>query len=219
MRQELADIGRVPNLPRSALACWWSITALIRATQGPCYLWTFTAGSGVYPDHYFGNMHRALTCNVKNMAQRETQSSDGGTIPRNWGGVRVFEVHPEGHGLHAHWVMRGRMPWELMQRAAIKAGLGYIVHVDPKPVTVSAAYYLACYLTKGDKLEGCRQWANIGTWDGIGKRDLVLDSQRIRDVKAWRYYWVRKGKKPYHAYLMALRCVEDGMVIPGANPF
>lgn len=115
--------------------------------------------------------------------------------------------------------MRGFMPWDLMQAASLKAGLGKIVHVDPKPVSKATAYYLACYLTKGERVEGVRMWSNIGTYDGIGKRDILLDSQRIRDIKGWRYYFQAQGKPGYVAYLLACRMVDDGIPLPGTDPF
>jgi len=212
-----AVIGSIPFLPRSALACWWSISHLIRV-YSPCYLWTFTMAK-VYPDAWFGNMHRSLTRNVSDAAKRQYKSSTGGTIPKSWGGVRVFEVHPRGHGLHAHWVMNGYMDWHIMQQCAIKAGFGKVVHVDPKPVSLATAYYLACYLTKNDKIHGCRQWANIGNYEGVGKRDITQDSARIQLIKAWQWYYRQQGDHRYLAYRKAVQNAEDGLPIPGANPF
>jgi len=200
------DIGRVPYLPKSALACWWSISHLIR-TCSPCYLWTFTCAQ-VLPDNYFGNMHRTLVANVGNWAKREKKSSDGVTLPKNWGGVRVFELHPKGHGIHAHWVVRGYMCWELMQKAALQAGLGKIVHVDPEPVTAATAYYLAKYLTKEEKLQGVRQWSNIGTYEGIGKRDVIVESERLTRIKNLALWHRSQGKHRYTAYRLALQEVD-----------
>lgn len=201
-------IGHVPFLPKSALACWWSINHLIR-TASPCYLWTFTCAQ-VVPDNYFGNMHRSLIRNINDCARRQTpKSSDGGTIPKNWGGVRVFELHPKGHGIHAHWVVRGYMPWELMQKAALKSGLGKIVHVDPEPVSIGTAYYLSKYMTKEEKLRGVRQWSNIGTYEGIGKRDVVVESKRLDRIKALALFFRSQGKHRYTAYRLALQEVES----------
>jgi len=213
----LADIGRVPILPRSALACWWSIYYL-RSVASPCYLWTFTAGQ-VMPHHWFALAHSRFLTKVKNAAVRGTKGSDGGTIPRNWGGVRVIEEHPGGHGLHSHMVLRGRMPWHLLQSLAVESGLGRVVHVDPRPVSEAMGYYLASYLAKNGKIEGIRQWANVGTWDGIGKRDIVIESDRIKEIKAWQTYWRGKGRTRYVAYRLAIECVDDGRSIPGTEPF
>jgi len=211
-----AELLRPPMLCRSALACWFSIMHLIESTQGPCYLWTFTTVKP-YPDHYFGNMHGNLTLAMKDESRK---FSTGGKIPNDWGGVRVFEVHEKrkGGGLHAHWVMRGRMDWYTVSECAKRAGLGR-VHVDPKPVTMRVAYYVASYLTKNGKLHGVRQWSNIGTYDGIGKRDIEMDSDRIRDIKAWQLLFRGRGDHRYLAYRKALQMVDEGIPLPGTVPF
>jgi len=212
------DIGKVPFLPRSELACWWSIFSLIRQASPDVWFWTFTSPYAL-PLWWFGQRHRLLVAHVNNYAQRQITSSPGGTIPRNWGGVRVFETNPKGTGFHSHWVIRGRCCWYLMQRAAVAAGLGKVVWVDPKPATAKTAWYLATYLTKEKTMVGARKWANIGTWDGIGKRDIIMDSQRIRDIKAWRAYYLSTGKHGYVAYRLAVEAVNAGQSAPGQVPF
>jgi len=205
----LEDVGTLPFLPRSALACYWSISHLVRSSSF-CSFWTITAVE-VMPDSWFGQAHINLIRAMSNAAR-------SGRIPRNWGGVRVFEPHPGGHGLHAHWVMRGRMPWDVVQDLAKSVGLGR-VHVSPKKVTVKSAGYLALYLSKSDKLRGVRQWANIGTYDGIGKRDIVQDSERIREIKAWLVVLAAQGIHRFRAYRMAVQNVDDGKFAPGSDPF
>lgn len=199
-------------LARSALACWFSIMHLIESTQGPCYLWTFTTAKP-YPDDWFGNMHGNL---IKYMGHESRQFSTGGKIPKDWGGVRVFEVHEKrkGGGLHAHWVMRHYMDWHTVNRLAAKAGFGRI-NVDPRPVTPAVAHYLASYLTKSSKLRGVRQWANIGTYDGVIGRNLVIISPRIERIKQLVAYYRNAGKHPYLAYRLALMDVDaDGGDVP-----
>lgn len=213
----MIEISPPPFLPRSALACWWSIAHLIRVAS-PCYLWTFTSPYAM-PLWWFGLRHGKLVRFVSDWAQLQKQSSHGGTIPRNWGGVRVFETNPKGTGFHAHWVMRGRMDWHLMQAAALKAGLGKIVHVHTRPVGLKTAHYLATYLSKEDAMPGARRWANLGTYDGIGKRDIIQDSQRIRDIKAWHLYYMGLGQHRFMAYKRAVLAVDSGMSLPNAVPF
>jgi len=215
--KELVDIGHVPFLPRSALACWWSVMHLIR-TASPCRFWTFTSPYAM-PLWWFGERHRKLVTYVNLAAKQGKKGSHGGTICRNWGGVRVFEVNPNGTGFHAHWVMRGRMDWYLMQELAIKAGLGEVVLLSPRPCTPKTAYYVAKYLLKGDALPGARKWANIGTYDGITGRDIVNDSARIRDIKAWQVVFRAQGKHRFLAYRMAVQMVDDGIPLPGTVPF
>lgn len=213
------DIGFVPFLPRSALACWWSISHLIRSEpKGTVWFWTFTSSSAM-PLWWFGQRHGHLVRYVSNMAARQIKGTDGGTIAKNWGGVRVFETNPKGTGFHAHWVVRGYCDWFLMQRAALAAGLGKVVWVDPRPATPKLAYYLAQYLTKETGLKGARKWANIGTYDGIGKRDIVNHSVRIEDIKAWALYFRAQGKHRFLAYRMAVDMVDQGKAIPGSGPF
>jgi len=200
------SIARVPLLPRYALACWFSILHLIESTKGPCHLWTFTTEE-VVPDEWFGNMHRVL---IKYMGHAARQFSTGGKIPPNWGGVRVFELFREKEGgtLHAHWVMRGFMDWYAVNDCASRAGFGR-VHVDPDPVTRRTAHYLASYLGKQGKLRGIRQWANIGTYDGVRGRDVSFDSIRNRKLKLHMAYHKVMGKGNYAAYLHALQDLQQ----------
>jgi len=214
------EIGRIPFLPRSALACWWSIRYLITSEpEGTVWFWTFTTPTAL-PLWWFAKRHGDLVRRVNNMAQRQTQSLHGSTIPRNWGGVRVFEPNPKGTGFHAHWVVRGYYDWHLMQRAAVAAGLGKVVWVDPRPATVKLAWYLASYLVKGEGLAGARKWANIGTYDGIGKRDIVMQSDRIDYIKrqALMYRTVYK-KHPLVAYRLACADAQERTKPIGEVPF
>lgn len=105
--------------------------------------------------------------------------------------------------------MRGRMNWNLVQRCALRAGFGKIVHVNPHPVTPKVAHYLANYLAKNGKLRGVRQWANIGTYDGVGKRDIVITSKRIERIKALQAYFRSVGHHRYTAYRLAIQEVNE----------
>lgn len=203
----LQEIGRIPFLRRSALACWWSVNRLVRTSSQPCFLWTFTIEDNV-PDYVFATRHSQFVKGVS-IAARRQDSYDGVTIPRSWGGVRVFE-HGERRGrIHAHWVVRGRMPWHYMQHLAIRAGLGRVVHVDPKPVGPQVAHYISDYLVKGDKLRGLRAWSCIGTYQGVRNCDIEQDSERIRAIKAWQIYFRMQGKHRLLAYRLAIQAVDD----------
>lgn len=206
----LSDIGKVPFLPRSALACWWSITHLIRSEPpGTVWFWTFTCPTAM-PLWWFGQRHASLVDRINKFAKRQTKSSHGGTIPKNWGGVRVFEMNPKATGFHAHWVIRGYYDWWLMQEAAIAAGMGKVVWVDPDPATERTAYYLATYLLKDEGLKGARKWANIGTYDGIGKRDIVQTSDRIEWIKRQALMYRRiYGKSAFLAYRLACADADE----------
>lgn len=106
-----------------------------------------------------------------------------------------------------------------MQQAAIKAGLGRVVWVDPRPATPALGYYLANYLTKDDSLKGARRWANIGTYDGIGGRDIVMDSPRIQFIKARAMmYRTVYGKHPLVAYRLAVHDADQPQPL-GETPY
>lgn len=207
------DIGPLPFLGRSALACFWSISHLIRTTPEGCYFWTVTP-INVVPDSWFARMHSNFITKVKNAAARGTQGSTGGTLAKNWGGVKVIEVSPGGHGLHSHLVLRGYMDYHLMDRLAKEAGLGMVFR-HPDKATPALSFYLASYLGKDQEpLNGIRRWNCVGTYDGIGKRDIVQTSNRIEKIKAYQRQNIALGKHRYVAYRDALLRVQYEMDSP-----
>lgn len=169
------------GLSASAAACYMSILYLIQ-NHSPCYLWTLTTAESL-PDSYYGNMHSVVMRNMGTAARN-------GLIPANWGGVRVVEVHPGGHGLHYHWVMRGRMDISVVRGITTRAGFGRInIAQNPnktvRVVDEGAAAYLVKYLMKkGDKPMGARRWACIGTYEGVKTRDVIFDSPSIAFFRA-----------------------------------
>lgn len=153
---------------KATVACWWSILHLI-LDHSPCHLWTLTT-STTLPHSYYGNMHSLLMKHIGHAVEN-------GSLP-HFGGVRVVEDHPGGHGLHYHWVIRGRVSVNVIRRLATKAGFGRI-HVDPDPCTPWVAPYLAKYLTKQSRIAGIRSWSCIGDYDGIKTRDIEVQSRSI----------------------------------------
>jgi len=153
---------------RSSVACWWSIKNLIEKYE--CYFWTLTCPDSP-PDYSYGERHRELLKRLRDDAR------DYGVPPVC--GVRVVEAHPGGHGLHYHWVLAGRLPIRRVLARGKQVGFGRI-SVDSRPCTPAVAPYLCKYLIKGDRLHGVRMWANIGTWDGVGVRDIQVDSDSVR---------------------------------------
>jgi len=161
------------GLTRSGVACWWSIMRLIEtyhAQNIPCFLWTLTTSTPL-PDSYYGNMHSMLMSKMRDAVR-------SGDL-KSWGGVRVIEPHPGGHGLHFHWVMHGFMPVHVIRKLATACGFGRI-DVNPDPVSNRVASYLAKYLVKSRKdssdVFGVRRWACIGDYDGVKTNDVVDES-------------------------------------------
>jgi len=160
------------NLSASGLACWWSITRLIESAPDDCWFWTLTIVEQV-SDNVASNMHRELT---RQLAQRVRE----GLWPRGWGGVKVVEIHPGGHGLHFHWVIKGRVPIRVLLDTARPLGFGRIT-VDEKPAGLATAGYLAKYLTKQkhQKLDGLRRWGCLGSYQGVRSRDIEFLSPSV----------------------------------------
>jgi len=141
-------------------------------------MWTLTFAK-VYPDSWCGNMHALLVRKLGDDAKA------GYMGPHGFSGVRVTEVHPGGHGIHFHWIMRGRLPLHRVRKRAKECGFGHIFIARDernrfRKVDEGAAGYVAKYLTKGDKLAGVRSWACIGSYDGTKTKDIEFDSQQNR---------------------------------------
>jgi len=171
-----------PNgLNRSGVACWWSILNLIQSAEQegvPCFMWTLTFAK-TYPDSWCGNMHARLVRALGDDGKAGKLGKHG------FGGVRVTEVHPGGHGIHFHWIIKGRIPLGTVRRRAREAGFGHVFIARDKNnrfrrVDAGAAGYVCKYLTKGDKLAGVRSWACIGVYDGTKTKDIEFDSASNR---------------------------------------
>ena len=103
-------------------------------------------------------------------------------------GLRVFELHPGGHGLHVHvvtnrfWgVNRIRRLWQL---SSIGGGR---VHVLPIPV--ERAKYAGKYLRKQGRPEcfqGVRMWSSFGGGEYCRVRDVEIDCDWKRIFRALR---------------------------------
>lgn len=184
VRKTPAHVNPFPpnGLTRSGIACWWSILNLIKESNEKgiqCFMWTLTFEK-VYPDSWCGNMHRLLVGYLRDEARNRPQ-----LFPFGFGGVRVVEVHPQGHGLHYHWVIRGRIPLSIVRRCARRAGFGHVFIARDdrrrfRAVDLGAAGYVAKYLTKSDKIKGVRSWSCIGDYNGTLTKNIEFDSRKNR---------------------------------------
>ncbi len=95
-------------------------------------------------------------------------------------GVRVFELHPNGHGLHVHVVTTEFISVNQVRPICKRFGWGR-VHVK-RISGAKASNYLAKYLTKqrkawhGAKLTGVRWW---GVFGKVEKHVRVVDIECI----------------------------------------
>jgi len=192
------------GLTRSGVACWWSIYNLISESVTPCYLWTLTFKE-VYPYSYYGNMHRSLVAYLINDDKRGYLGPDG------FAAVRVIEEHPGGHGLHYHWIVKGRMPINRVRLRAEQCGFGRINIAQDKKTgrvkvcDVGAAGYLAKYLTKNEKLPGVRAWACLGRYKGVATKDIEFRSKEADVFRAAYREGIRSGMPRNQAFTHATK--------------
>jgi len=150
-------------------SAWALKFTLRRFESAPCYLWTFTFAD-VLP--------------YREAARRWSRFCRL-VLVRGFGvqGVRVFELHPGGHGLHVHCITRVGL-----RRAQVRAiwaavsgfGLG---RWDIARVAGESALYALKYVQKGSRspgLGGVRLWATFGGFAGCRARDVSRDTPESR---------------------------------------
>ena len=162
------------NLPTKSR--WAFDKSVERLAEGSrqLYLWTFTFREAID----VADARRRWTRFLNEF--NKWRHRDGRSI--DLAGVRVFELHPGGHGLHIHVLNRAfwgvdsiRHLWQL---ASIGGGR---VHV--KPIPVDRAYYAGKYLRKKGRAEcfhGVRMWAGFGGFDYCRVRDVRIESNWTR---------------------------------------
>jgi len=115
----------------------------------------------------------------------------------NIAGVRVFEVHPGGHGLHVHFLCNRFVPARLVWGLSRKHGLG---RVDVVRADAGISAYLSKYLCKtGPRLaKGLRRWAAFGTSPRLGVANVKVETTETEYIKRRN-----AGRKvPYRDYMV-----------------
>lgn len=163
---------------KSAYACA-SILGLM-GVAGDLYMWTFTR-----PDYI---ADPRIAARAWSRLQRDLRRSLG------FRGVRVFELHPGGHGLHVHVVVEGRYDINEIERLCIlhgwgRKGAGLDVRAVDGP---GAVYYVTKYL-KPSRLQGgglvmprgVRLWASFGlpAERRVRVRDVSVEGPRADAYK------------------------------------
>jgi len=152
--------------------------------RGQVYLWTVTFRE-VMSDRRVGIAYHYF--------QRDLIRLFHGNIA----GVRVFEIHPGGHGLHVHFLCNRFVPARLVWGLSRKHGLG---RVDVVRADAGISSYLSKYLGKtGPRLaKGMRRWAAFGTAPRFGVANVKVESMEAEYIKT------RTGgrKVPFREYLV-----------------
>lgn len=123
----------------------------------------------------------------------------------NVGGIRVFEPHPGGHGLHVHVLLNRRVNVHQVKRLTRKHGLGRDDVQDK--VGRDAAQYLCKYLWKGGPTvsPGVRRWASFGAVRKVRVKNVHVDSSEAEHMRI-----LTAGKKmTYNQYIAAYAHVRS----------
>jgi len=172
-----------------ALEC--NVKLLFEAGR-PVYFWTFTLPQQLHP-YDAAALWKPL----------------GRDLVRSVGlaGVRVFELHPKGHGLHVHLATNNYVRVEVVREIVRKHNWGRI-HVCKWDLEECAGY-MAKYLTKqrkyykGQKILGIRWWALFG--------DLP-DRVRVLDVVSRSFF-----KEIFHSLTDDMVVICMGAKLPVAG--
>lgn len=163
---------------------------------GQLYFWTFTRRKCEDVKHVRKSWNKALTY-IKRACP-------------TFCGVRVFELHPGGHGLHVHVVTNARFDVRVVRSALRKTGWGrmHVMRLHGSKVKTTAGY-CSKYCTKAKRpecLKGWRLWAPFGKWEHCRCLDVAYDStpKRVyewlgRNVMDW------ESMKWYERYSMMIR--------------
>lgn len=141
---------------KSKVACEFSVS---RITDP--HMWTFTIPVKVEPRvaaRLWSNLARDLV-----------------RVLGMWG-IRVYEPHPGGHGLHVHVIVSGRYDVNKVRSYSDRHGFGRI-HV----CKVDSPEYVAKYLSKSRRRndwKGIRLWASFGV-----KRARGWQPSKVRDIE------------------------------------
>ncbi len=164
-------------MAKSAEVCAMAIDSLLAGRES-CRLWTFTVPF-VQPPR--------VTAHMWSLLQRDLVRG------LHFQAVRVFELHPRGHGLHVHAITPHFYPVDFVRAISREHGWGRI-HVKLIPSCVAG--YVTKYLSKQfwrpfKELAGMRLWACVGRdedWNGVSCKNVVYDSPSTSFFRAIQYH-------------------------------
>lgn len=192
-------------MSRSAIAFTMSLDALVEGHRY-CRLWTFTlpGKDAILPrqaGRMWGNLQRRLVREV------------------GFFGVRAYELHPGGHGLHVHAVAAKYFDVNHVRSIAKACGFGR-VHVCCIPC--DKARYIGKYLSKQQRypeLKGMRLFARVGAskFRGVPTKNIeCISAQGKIFRKFFEALSYQQRERLYH-YVRRLSvlaaCVDCGIFV------
>ena len=155
---------KLPSKTRFAFEC--SSSGIPANRKKHIYLWTFT-----FADLIPVTEARQLWSKfLKRFGQWNKRN---GKVFR---GLRVFELHPGGHGLHVH-IITSNFAFVNTIRRMWRRHKGGRVHV--LPIAENRRNYVAKYLSKSDRpscFKGVRLWAPFGGMEHTRVKDIQIQS-------------------------------------------
>jgi hypothetical protein len=149
---------------KSKQAFLFSTECIPPGKNGRIYLWTFT-----FVDALDVSVGRKAWSEFLKKLRRVKRYL-------KFSGLRVFELHPDGHGLHIHVLTSDFL--QINQVRALWATVGGgRVHLLPIPP--ERAGYLGKYLRKAGRpacFKGARMWAAFGGCDHTKVKDVTIES-------------------------------------------
>jgi hypothetical protein len=159
------------NLPtKSKMAFQWSAESIPTNRHGNLYFWTFTFAEVL--DVAEGR--RRWSEFLRKLRKRKKRQG------LDFKGLRVFELHPGGHGLHIHVLTHCFLRVNEV-RALWQSCGGGRVHV--LPIAADRAGYAGKYLRKSgrpDCFKGVRMWAAFGGMEHTKVKDVDIESSWTR---------------------------------------
>lgn len=158
---------------KSKLACEWSAKQIAdKCNLGR--LWTFTLPDCISINQAAARW-KALLREIRHRG-----------LP--FAGVRCWELHPNGHGIHVHFINLHYCPKESIESCCLKTGWGF---VNVKAIPPDYSYYVSKYVAKArrsEALRGRRLWSWVGK-DGrefhVKAKDIQYTSPDLLKARAW----------------------------------
>lgn len=176
------------------------------------YFWTFTFNT-VHSDQEGSRLFSDFLNHLRKVL--------GG----DWGGVKVAEIHPKGHGIHFHALINRRLAVDIVRRVAKCHGLGRIhverawadknhpaktktfyywngsawVNSETRTITAkTSSEYLAKYLAKQRKGPVSKSGRSVRRWSTFGP----IRKTRVKDLANDSPQWVfrREHNLPFTNY-------------------
>jgi hypothetical protein len=181
-------------MTRSEVAADLSLVELVK-DKPFCFLWTFTFTEATSAKDAGRCWNKLLLYAARNKIKFK--------------GLKVYEKHPGGHGIHIHMVTPEYYNVNDIRPLAEAAGFG---RIHAKRISSSRAGYVLKYVRKGlrkgiEGLEGVRKWSVFGDareW-ATRKKDIVVDTLFTR---CWHWLKTTNEMFPKLPYFAKRQMVE-----------